>query len=96
MLQVPHLIKSIPSTSTVADRIKLAHTLPEAVFIDSNAHDDARQGIATLSGLEEKATIKVSMISELRILFGLNIGFALFVLYYATFLRTISNVVQQV
>jgi hypothetical protein len=36
------------------------------------------------------------MISELRILFGLNIGFAFFVLYYATFLRTISNVVQQV
>jgi len=95
MEQVPHLIKSIPSTSTVADSIKLAHALPEAVFIDSNAHDDARQGIATLSHLEEQATIMVSMISELRILFGLNIGFAFFVLYYATFLRTISNVVQQ-
>jgi hypothetical protein len=96
LFQVPHLIKSIPSTSTVADRIKLAQTLPEAAFIDSNAHDDARQGIATLSDLEQQATIMVSMISELRILFGLNIGFAFFVLYYATFLRTISNVVQQV
>ena len=68
----------------------------ETAFIDSNVHDGARQGIEALSDMEERATIMVSMVSELRILFGLNIGFAFFVLYYATFLRTISNVVQQV
>ncbi len=49
-----------------------------------------------MSAMEARATIMVSMLSELRILFGLNVGFAFFVLYYATFLRTISNVVQQV
>ena len=95
-LQITHLIKTIPKTSTLADRIKVARTTPELSFIDSNVHDDARQGIATLTSMEESATIMVSMISELRILFGLNIGFAFFVLYYATFLRTISNVVHQV
>ena len=68
----------------------------ETAFIDSNVHDDARHGIAALSDMEERATIMVSMVSEVRILFGLNIGFAFFVLYYATFLRTISNVIQQV
>ena len=94
--QVPHIIGTIPKSSTVGDRIKIARSTPETAFIDSNVHDDARQGIATLTEMEESATIMVSMISELRILFGLNIGFAFFVLYYATFLRTISNVVQQV
>jgi hypothetical protein len=89
-------MKTISKTSTVADRIHLAKTTPEMAFIDSNVHDDARQGIATLTMMEESATIMVSMISELRILFGLNVGFAFFVLYYATFLRTISNVVHQV
>ncbi len=94
--QIPHLVETIPKTSTLADRIKFARTTPELSFINSNVHDDARQGIATLTSMEESATIMVSMISELRILFGLNIGFAFFVLYYATFLRTISNVVHQV
>jgi hypothetical protein len=96
LFQVPHLIQTIPKTSTVLDRIRFAKATPELAFIDSNVHDDARQGIATLTSMEESATIMVSMISELRILFGLNIGFAFFVLYYATFLRTISNVVHQV
>jgi hypothetical protein len=74
----------------------MSDEVAEFVFLNSNVHDDARQGIATLSHLEARATIMVSMLSELRILFGLNVGFAFFVLYYATFLRTISNVVQQV
>ena len=95
-LQVPHLIGRIPRTSTIADRIIFAQRTPELAFIDSNVHDDARQGIAAMSAMEARATIMVSMLSELRILFGLNVGFAFFVLYYATFLRTISNVVQQV
>jgi hypothetical protein len=96
-VQVPHIVGNITkTTSTVADRIFLAKNIPEIAFVDSSVHYDARQGVATLSQLEENATIMVSMISELRILFGLNIGFAFFVLYYATFLRTISNVVQQV
>ncbi len=94
--QVPHIIDTISKSSAVGDRIKIARSTPETAFIDSNVHDDARQGIATLTEMEESATIMVSMISELRILFGLNIGFAFFVLYYATFLRTISNVVHQV
>ncbi len=96
LLQIPLLIQRIPETSTLSDRIALSHSMDEVAFIDSNVHDDARQGIAALSDMEERATIMVSMVSELRILFGLNIGFAFFVLYYATFLRTISNVVQQV
>jgi hypothetical protein len=95
-VQIPHLVNNISKSSTVAQRISLAMTIPETAFIDSVVHDDARQGIAKLSDLEEGATIMVSMISELRILFGLNIGCAFFVLYYATFLRTISNVVHQV
>jgi hypothetical protein len=95
-LQIPLLVQRISATSTLTDRIALSHSMHETAFIDSNVHDDARQGIAALSDMEERATIMVSMVSELRILFGLNIGFAFFVLYYATFLRTISNVVQQV
>ncbi len=95
-MQIPHLVHNISQISTVAQRITLSKTIPETAFIDSSVHDDARQGISKLSELEENATIMVSMISELRILFGLNIGCAFFVLYYATFLRTISNVVQQV
>ncbi len=95
-MQIPLLIQRIPEASTLSDRIALSRSMHETAFIDSNVHDDARQGIAALSDMEERATIMVSMVSELRILFGLNIGFAFFVLYYATFLRTISNVVQQV
>jgi len=95
-VQVPHLIRQISNASSVADRIIFASKNPEMSFINSNVHDDARQGIASMSSMEARATIMVSMLSELRILFGLNVGFAFFVLYYATFLRTISNVVQQV
>ena len=95
-VQVPHLIRQISNMSSVADRIIFASKNPEMSFINSNVHDDARHGIASMSSMEARATIMVSMLSELRILFGLNVGFAFFVLYYATFLRTISNVVQQV
>jgi hypothetical protein len=83
--------------------------------LDSNVHDDARQGIAMLSSLESDSSILQSMLSELRILFALNVAVSLTVraahfsalltaeyssrfqvLYYLTFLRTVSSVVQQV
>ena len=111
----------LPHNASAAERIQFIHHVPELAFVDSNIHDDARQGIATLSAMEAKSTIMQSMLSELRILFGLNVAVSVIVrlfdccrvveintversrdmlrvqvLYYATFLRTVGNVVQQV
>ena len=115
------MLEARPSNTSAADRVLFVSRDPELLFLDSNVHDDARQGIATLSSMEANATIMQSMLSELRVLFGLNVAVSVIVsatlcswhvplfdtlnhqphpctqvLYYATFLRTVGNVVQQV
>lgn len=69
----------LPTNASTAERINFFHHVPELAFVDSNIHDDARQGIATLSAMEAKSTIMQSMLSELRILFGLNVAVSVIV-----------------
>ena len=77
--QVQFLLKELPAAASAADRIHFVTHAPELAFLDTNIHDDARQGIATLSHLEAHSSIMQSMLSELRILFGLNIAFSVIV-----------------
>jgi hypothetical protein len=73
------MLKRFPANATTKDRIDFVYRSPELNFLDSNIHDDARQGIATLSELEANSTIMQSMLSELRILFGLNVAVSVIV-----------------
>ncbi len=73
------MLKILPNNASAAERIQFVHHVPELAFVDSNIHDDARQGISTLSAMEAKSTIMQSMLSELRILFGLNVAVSVIV-----------------
>jgi hypothetical protein len=73
------MLKMLPANASTEERIHFVTHSPELVFLDSNIHDDARQGIATLSEMEAKSTIMQSMLSELRILFGLNVAVSVIV-----------------
>ena len=73
------MLEARPSNTSAADRLRFVSRDPELLFLDSKVHDDARQGIATLSSMEANATIMQSMLSELRVLFGLNVAVSVIV-----------------
>ena len=73
------MLDALPSNTSAADRVSFVSRDTELLFLDSNVHDDARQGIATLSSMEANATIMQSMLSELRVLFGLNVAVSVIV-----------------